>query len=156
MPWPMKRSIGSSMLTKWRVWDSVLENYWVEVDAIYKSKIRQRIWRRLGSLSVTFSGIPGLCHPFLHHIQAFGHILGPSQWGTTCDTKNPGKLLSEEWKKLAPSCWLCLYNTPDAQNPSQFIWEEWKFTSGFVTSNSKSSHFQMVPVDSFSNRRKGL
>ena len=36
----MKRDTGSSMLTKWWVWVAVLENYWVEVDAIYKSKIK--------------------------------------------------------------------------------------------------------------------
>lgn len=49
------------MPTKWQGWNSVLENHWVEEDAISKSKIRQRIWKRPGWLFVpNFNAIPGL------------------------------------------------------------------------------------------------
>ena len=66
----MKRDTGSSMLTKWWVWDAVLENYWVEVDVIYRSKIKPEDLRRTGSLchvqwhsrplSLLLPSLPGL------------------------------------------------------------------------------------------------
>lgn len=143
----MKRDTGSSMLTKWWVWDAVLENYWVEVDAIYKSKIKPEDLEEEGlflSCSVAF----------LASVTPSSITSRPSQaWGVRRElpqTPRTQRLFSNKWQNRP-----CLYNTSDAQNASRFIWEEWKLTTRFAASTSKGLSVQMS-AESTSNRRKGL
>lgn len=151
----MKRDTGSSMLTKWRVWDAVLENYWVEVDVIYKSKIKLEDLEEDGlslSCSVAF---PAPVTP--SSITSRPAVISQA-WEVSEEppqTPRTQCLLSSKWQKPARGGWPCLHNTSDAQNSSRFIWEEWKLTAGFAASTSKGLSFQMS-AESSSNRRKGL
>lgn len=94
------------MPTKWQVGNSVLENYWVEVDAISKSKIRQRIWKRDCLL-------PQM--PFLASLTPSSflgsHPRPENQLGTTTsDTKNP--------RQTATSCLIVsAYSVPRLAKP---------------------------------------
>lgn len=140
------------MPTKWQAWNSVMENYWVEVDAISKSKIRQRIWRRPASLTVTSNACPGLSHSS-SFLGSHPRPEKPAGYLPPQTPKTPGKLPSVAQ--------LFLHTQRTFAKPHPIHLRRVKIhLVFFVPIISKGlqfqMEFQMVSTNSFFHRRKSL